>query len=493
MDLNQVSGYFVVQPPYYPTPYDENEDEEDDDDHYSSDDGDDQEDSAFSSTSLILSNTIPDLSTTDSLIEHLKSNLPSYLNLHALQNAISSFETHIKSTENPSFQFQTSLLPSIISFATDARFRPTFDRPKEYFLLKQGESKSLILKAGEILCLLANAFLLKTAPQPRAGSLDLRSLYSCGQPEGMEKIKCLLAYFYHHATSQDTQQDLEMREIVFERVSYDVNELSGMLDEIGNVPVVSITESINIHVERMESVPSDAFADFANRNVHVHKVIPTCAQEEILFACAPELFATILIFETFANSECAVVHNIKRTSDYTGYMRTFKFHSILLNSNLQSILLMDATNTRHFTKPMVDRDISKAVKGFSTAIRNGGAESISTGHWGCGVFRGDKYHKFLQQVLAFRLATFALETGGGGGGDGEGCVLHYSCYKDEGVSRELKGWIEELNKGGVGVKKLYEWLVGYDPVNGCSFRNYMKEMVESLAGAGGSGLDLAGR
>jgi hypothetical protein len=54
-------------------------------------------------------------------------------------------------------------------------------------------------------------------------------------------------------------------------------------------------ERVAVHGDLMEScharrASSPAFFDFANRDLQIHKNIPSCTQEEIFFSCAPACF-----------------------------------------------------------------------------------------------------------------------------------------------------------------------------------------------------------
>ena len=40
----------------------------------------------------------------------------------------------------------------------------------------------------------------------------------------------------------------------------------------------------------LEELGSEAFVDFANQDLHIHCVIPSATQEEVLFSCCPEAF-----------------------------------------------------------------------------------------------------------------------------------------------------------------------------------------------------------
>ena len=52
----------------------------------------------------------------------------------------------------------------------------------------------------------------------------------------------------------------------------------------------------------MEEPEAEAFVDFANRDLHIHQVIPSATQEEVLFSCCPEAFPGTLPFSPLLSS-----------------------------------------------------------------------------------------------------------------------------------------------------------------------------------------------
>lgn len=98
---------------------------------------------------------------------------------------------------------------------------------------------------------------------------------------------CLLAYFAEADDCSDTQY------VTFSRVS------AKSLPDWSKCEKPVARERTIVHDGLMEAVmlSSDrpAFVDFANKNLHIHQVIPSCTQEEILFSCAPSCFVSMLI------------------------------------------------------------------------------------------------------------------------------------------------------------------------------------------------------
>lgn len=158
--------------------------------------------------------------------------------------------------------------------------------------------------------------------------------------------------------------------------------------------------------------PLKPLSGFSTRAVMVSRrygcFIDSCTQEEILQMCCPEFNLCMLHFGVMADAEVVVVHNVKRFSSYTGYLRSFRFAGPFAEADrLETVLALDAVSSSHFHRSAIVRDICKAYLGFR------GFSSVSTGRWGCGIFGGLPSHKFAQQLVAASLA---------------GCQLRFSTF-----------------------------------------------------------------
>ena len=101
---------------------------------------------------------------------------------------------------------------------------------------------------------------------------------------------------------------------------------------------------------------------------------------------------------------------------------------------VQDILTIDACTAAHFEPHSMLRDIGKAYAAFAALAPAAPAAParpdapaapavVSTGRWGCGVFGGTPSHKFMQQLIAARLAGVPLEFSTFGTPDGCDAVL----------------------------------------------------------------------
>ncbi|CAF1404023.1 unnamed protein product [Adineta steineri] len=283
------------------------------------------------------------------------------------------------------FDFYHDLLPIIARWASD------HTQSNPIIPLQAGTTACVTYTASQARYILANAFFLNTTTG--YGSIDFIDIYHVPFDRvAIERIRCLIEYF--RLSSQQEEDDNDHRIISIERYSYS-EELLDWKKEL-----VQIRESkINVFIDRMEaSEEAHGFVDFANKKIHIHSIMPSATQEEILFSCCPEAFLSILVCDTLRSDEIVILRGCKRFVDYSGYGETFKFVGSHLNynsTNIQDILIMDACLSNHFSQYHIDRDLGKVWAAFSKA----NDEIIVTGNWGCGVFGGDPTFKFLQQAM----------------------------------------------------------------------------------------------
>ncbi|KAI8839947.1 Poly glycohydrolase [Chytridium lagenaria] len=227
----------------------------------------------------------------------------------------------------------------------------------------------------------------------KVGTLSFLNIYS-NIDIGIERTMCFIGYFHIQALEKGIH---DHRQVTIERCVY----LNDHPWNLSDVPIHRST--INILRGRMEDSMAPGFVDFANKRIHIHSIISSCTQEEVLFSCAPEAFLAMAICETLQDGEVVLVRNARRYTDYTGYLDTFRYNGFYGGDTVPSppprlldILVLDAVYRDHFSIHNTTRDMSKAFIAFK-AMRG---IPIVTGHWGCGIFGGNKVHKFLQQLCA---------------------------------------------------------------------------------------------
>ncbi|KAJ3135021.1 hypothetical protein HK101_004288 [Irineochytrium annulatum] len=400
---------------------------------------------------------------------------------------LSAIDLYSRSRPQP-FNFHHDLLPHILAWAqhpTSCSLPILKSQPNANAV------QSLKFTAADARHVLANAFLLNhISPSTLGhdvGNIDLLRLFctTTGDEIAIARVVFLIAYF-------DQARDLDVdRVISIERHSFGSTSTSSFLDAATYNPTSApafhppadwststtpiVAGNVRILEDRMEASPLRTFVDFANKRIHIHSIIPSATQEEVLFSCAPELFLSICLCETIAPTEIVYIRNARRFVDYTGYLDTFRYAGWWMGDDIGGafdVAVLDATYRDHFTNKSVDVDMGKAFVGFACARDNGG---VVTGHWGCGVFGGEKTHKFLQQVCA--AAECGLKK------------LDYSVFHDAKLAAELGGVVKRLEEGRWTVGEVYEiLLVGYQSqgLNGraenTSFGDQLMSMIKKRPG-----------
>ncbi|KAI8839257.1 hypothetical protein BC829DRAFT_404047 [Chytridium lagenaria] len=249
----------------------------------------------------------------------------------------------------------------------------------------------------------------------KVGTLSFLNIYS-NIDIGIERTMCFIGYFHIQALEKGIH---DHRQVTIERCVY----LNDHPWNLSDVPIHRST--INILRGRMEDSMAPGFVDFANKRIHIHSIISSCTQEEVLFSCAPEAFLAMAICTRITRGTLDTL-----PFRYNGFYGGDTVPSP--PPRLLDILVLDAVYRDHFSIHNTTRDMSKAFIAFK-AMRG---IPIVTGHWGCGIFGGNKVHKFLQQLCAASEA--ACER------------LDYSVFHDEELAALLERLLTRIcERGGV--------------------------------------------
>lgn len=345
-------------------------------------------------------------------------------------HAAIAYWTDIARRETPDYDFYRDQLPRIRTWALDLHPH----RPLE--VLRTGTSSRVTLSPRHARHLLASAFFLGTLDSPTAGSLSLSGLYRSQLPPSVERIVCLLAYF-HAADGASDDATLS-----FARHRLD----AGKAPDWRALDTPLSAARVRLHTDRMEDSDAEVFFDFANRDLHIHAIIPSLTQEEVLFSTCPELFPALLLCERMGDDEVIVLDGARRVCEYEGYLRSFRFAGLREDRRVHEVLAADAVFRDHFAPESVTRDLNKAWLGF-TSCRG---RRVSTGHWGCGVFGGNRVAKFLQQCCAAAVADVSLD---------------YSTFGDDDTANALRTLLATLSTSGATVGSVTRALSDYDGRN----------------------------
>jgi len=240
----------------------------------------------------------------------------------------------------------------------------------------------------------------------RDGGLNFKHLNA-------EKLAALLLYFNARLRLEQGADD--QRVVRFEHIRGPSDaSLVKLLETSAETVLGADSERalVRLHDERMEKVEADAFVNFANRRFGYGQFIDSCTQEEILQMCCPEFNVGMLAIGIMEDDEVVVVRRCRRYVAYTGYLNTFAVAGPV-DGPIQDILTIDACTSEHFSREMVLRDVRKAYTAFKCladeSTNAGSPPVVSTGRWGCGIFGGTVAHKFIQQLIAARMANVSLE------------------------------------------------------------------------------------
>lgn len=373
----------------------------------------------------------------------------------------------------PSFDFFDKILPELIKSVLQLK-----DNAEESALrvLRRGEAGTVSYERTTIFAFLAAA-LFRLIPEFSTeehglseeelglfGSLSFAAFLLESTRIGSQRLACLLLYF--HMVIEEPER-LSGR-VSFERLHGPFASMPDLtsLDDVAVVPKLSRLPFLSVGDQhRIEDVDADGHVDFANKQVHIGSVIASATQEEVLFSIRPECFLGIVLFEQLADDEAALIHGAQRYCNYKGYLNSFTltgpYQPSIKETHPPAVVIIDAhmnRNDSQFDEGVVERDIFKAYLGFKgVPLRCGAAlpstadaldrmPVISTGGWGCGIFRGDQFLKFVQQSIAASMAQ---------------CRLVYSSFGNAERAETLKLLMMKLQSTGTTVREMMMWIDEY--------------------------------
>lgn len=292
----------------------------------------------------------------------------------------------------------------------------------------------------------------------RFGHLDWSEVYRRGGSVAVARIKCQLTYL-HTVASRKTPEN-ETYVTFYRTVLAPKATGLGWAEPswaTSPIPISSLQVTFSAQ-DKIEDVAADAHVDFANKFLHIGKIIPSATQEEVLFSIRPECFVGLLFSEMLQANEAIVITGARRFNNYSGYLRTFQYkglHDESSEPNVPTIIAIDAlvnSGNKQFNDDRIARDTNKAYLGFAgvqapvpSTTEHLTFSSISTGQWGCGAFMGDPTLKCIQQILAAAQAGVTH--------------LHYSAFHDVALAEKLTVILHGLQKRGITVGELYQCLV----------------------------------
>lgn len=231
---------------------------------------------------------------------------------------------------------------------------------------------------------------------------------------------CSIAYL--HTLMKYFQQSFKNEKCVLKEFRDEKIQFKRNVGDLEKLKILLKSESIDLSQIELQSNGSigdeinTVEVDFANADIGYGI---TGTQEEMIFGSSPELCIAMLFCDTLTDSEAICIIGARRVAFFDGYGLDIKVKSFLslYNQNWSNriVLAIDALcfsdDIEESLKEQLEeknlyRELLKAYNGFRLVGET--VKTISTGHWGCGCFNGDKYLKALIQLTAASLATTNL-------------------------------------------------------------------------------------
>eukprot|EP01006_Ploeotia_vitrea_P009746 TRINITY_DN24218_c0_g1_i1.p1 TRINITY_DN24218_c0_g1~~TRINITY_DN24218_c0_g1_i1.p1 ORF type:complete len:514 (+),score=43.35 TRINITY_DN24218_c0_g1_i1:59-1543(+) len=425
------------------------------------------------------------------LEELLLSVNPSYRGKWDFNGLREFFEEYYEQEEQ--YEFFNHTLPAMQHILT--KMQHLFPDPLP--LMTTGTNQTITLTQAQIYCLLAAGFFC-TFPQRNQmtnkysttktqygsyPSINFQPLFrSQSKPESMtsgerihsnlgqeSKLRCLFNYFSVQASYSPCAK------VTFKRIhASQVPDWSASKKKLCSCKTLVKGCLEDAHHKSVH-------VDFANKYLGGGVIGKGCVQEEILFAIFPELIASRLFTESLADNEAYLFIGPQRYCKYSGYgdnmeyVGPYKDMTPIDKTNTRDRLMV-AIDAKDFSEAGFDaedqylqqwilREINKAYIGFHAATTHNDTKSktsssssgggglqrsesavyrhtLSTGHWGCGAFRGNKELKALIQLMAASEAGFHH--------------IDYYTFGDAEITSALDALLDELHQASITVGGLFD-------------------------------------
>ncbi len=368
-----------------------------------------------------------------------------------LREAVSEFIVYVNGSDlTDKYNIWYDIIPKIVEWAVE--------HDSQVNLPKLNDTATFYSERDDILHIIANMFICNVKDikpenyDERTRSVSLIGLYSDFDNVAKERVKCLLGYFYNEYC--DELKGWTRIGIQYER--YKIQDFPNWNTIDKNIDV----KNIHIHSDKMEDIGVPGYVDFANKDIHIHSIISSATQEEVLFSCCPETYVSILMCPRLKDNEAVIMRCIKRHCDYTGYLGNFKFKGLhICKPNVKccasiasiktiDIIVIDAI-PKYDPSYYIDkfRDINKCYAGFSS-YKKFNKLPISTGAWGCGAFGGDFHLKFIEQIIISSYLDIKL---------------YYSCYQNQKVHTECERMLNIIKDKKLNMADLAKLVANYNP------------------------------
>jgi poly(ADP-ribose) glycohydrolase len=339
-------------------------------------------------------------------------------------------------------------------------------------LLRKHQEGMVKLSSVQIASLMAHAFFCTfpgrdktTRPDHQYATfpyINFTELYKGHASTNAEKVavaklKTIINYF------EQVRKDNSVHIVEFHRRVLTLKESQNWQGiDLLNMWENSEQRLINCTVElkgAIEDVLNTSQVDFANKSIGGGVIGRGCVQEEIRFLINTECIIARLFTEEFDHNECMIIRGAKRYANCTGYRHSFQFVSPYDGpmSQNEEIVCMDALNfkdERTFSSTNIQyepkwilRELNKAFCAFQSDEYNNDM-LITTGHWGGGVFGGDRQLKAIIQLIA---ASQCKRKG-----------VNYMAYEDEEFAKSFSNMFSLFQNIDASVGEIFRSLMDYN-------------------------------
>ena len=208
---------------------------------------------------------------------------------------------------------------------------------------------------------------------------------------------------------------------------------------------------INVHSKGRIGDVEEAEVDFANACVGGG---PGGTQEELLLGISPQALPIAIInAHPLRDNESIVITGVKKYADYKDYgldaiytrknTQHWEWSSRIIIA-IDAILFEGGTGENRYMQmqeKLLKREVNKCLVGLRAAKGLG----VSTGHWGCGAFGGDKEIKAIIQVIAASIAEVKH--------------LNFFTFGDETFAEQFTTMLGNLYQHDVRVDRLWDILL----------------------------------
>ena len=366
-------------------------------------------------------------------IEQLKTLIGDLISLQSNSSSSSHLTTSyfVKCTsaddedEAAASKRRLATLDSMLAFFSEPQLVRIVDRVREYALeldtlfvsarlaCLSTNNSELAFTHEQVLCLLCHMLLCTMSTSAHnAHWVTFHNWLSDNRTCAVVYLRTLLHFFEQSFFEEDNgSKSVEL--VRFERRSA-LAALDAYFDRSKDR-----LASVVLRVDGSIGDGADAVAevDFANKDIG-YGVSGT--QEEILFGASPQMCVAVLFCETMDEPEAIVIRGARRVAAFVGYGAQLSFGALVPSTSKtwtdRTVIAMDALDFSEYEHESVtiemqlrpdklERELRKAIAGFSATLDDSSHPTIHTGHWGCGAFAGNKEIKALIQVIAFSISS----------------------------------------------------------------------------------------